>query len=240
MPASQARVLTSRASRYLAQLCSHSSQMSRAASHRPRKHSDGGAPPAARLTSQTGADGVIDFGWGRCTLHATSEALILHAEAGDQQQLRQIQDGLTARLERIGRRDQLTLSWTLAPSGTGPDAAAGEHGTAAAIMNALMAPASQADPYPLYAKALQAGPVSAIGDGWFLVCGYAAASRVLRDPGFGLPDPAESLPGDGVLSSLSRSILRANPPDHPRMRSLISEVFTPRRVSALRRPSRTR
>jgi cytochrome P450 len=234
MPASHARVLTSRASRYLTQLCSHSNQMSRAASHRPRRHSDGGAPPAARHTSQTGADGVIEFGWGRCTLHATSEALILHAEADDQQQLKQIQDGLSARLERIGRRDQLALSWTLGPSGTGPDVPAGEHDTAAAIMNALMAPASQADPYPLYAKAHQAGPVSAIADGWFLVCGYTAASQVLRDPGFGLPDPAEPLPGDGTLSSLSRSILRANPPDHPRMRSLISQVFTPRRVSALR------
>jgi hypothetical protein len=112
MPAAQAHVPTSRASRYLAQLCSHSSQMSRAASHRPRRHSDGGAPHAASHTSQTGADGVIDFGWGRCTLHATSEALTLHAEAGDQQQLQRIQDGLTVRLERIGRRDQLTLSWT--------------------------------------------------------------------------------------------------------------------------------
>lgn len=234
MPAAQAHVPTSRASRYLAQLCSHSSQMSRAASHRPRRHRDGGAPPAVRRASQTGADGMIDFGWGRCTLHATSEALTLHAEAGDQQQLRRIQDGLTSRLERIGRRDQLTLSWTLIPPGPGPDAPAGEPGTAAAIMNALMTPAGQADPYPLYAQARQAGPVLAIADGWFLVSGYAAASQVLRDPGFGLPDPAESGPGDGALSSLSRSILRANPPDHPRMRSLISQVFTPRRVSALR------
>jgi len=113
------------------------------------------------------------------------------------------------------------------------DAPAREHGTAAAIMNALMTPASQADPYPLYARAHQTGPVSAIAGGWFLVCGYAAASQVLRDPGFGLPDPAGPAPGDGALSSLSRSILRANPPEHARMRSLISQVFTPRRVAAL-------
>lgn len=33
---------------------------------------------------------------------------------------------------------------------------------------------------------------------------------------------------------MSASILRANPPDHSRMRSLISQVFTPRRTAALR------
>jgi cytochrome P450 len=33
---------------------------------------------------------------------------------------------------------------------------------------------------------------------------------------------------------MNRSILRANPPDHGRMRSLIAKVFTPRRVAALR------
>ncbi|MFC6156628.1 cytochrome P450 [Kribbella jiaozuonensis] len=32
---------------------------------------------------------------------------------------------------------------------------------------------------------------------------------------------------------MQRSILRANPPEHGRMRSLISQVFTPRRVAAL-------
>jgi len=97
----------------------------------------------------------------------------------------------------------------------------------AGILAELMTPAGQADPYPLYARAHQAGPVSALGEGWFMVCGYAAVSQVLRDPGFGLPDP-------GSESLLGRSILRANPPDHPRMRSLMSSVFTPRRVAALR------
>ena len=52
MPAAQAHVPTSRASRYLAQLCSHSSQMSRAVSHRPRRHRDGGAPPAVRRAAR--------------------------------------------------------------------------------------------------------------------------------------------------------------------------------------------
>lgn len=71
----------------------------------------------------------------------------------------------------------------------------------AEILAELMTPAGQADPYPLYARAHQAGPVSAVGDGWFMVSGYAAVSQVLRDPGFGLPGPGSD------NSLLSRSIL---------------------------------
>ena len=97
-----------------------------------------------------------------------------------------------------------------------------------------MAPEGRADPFPLYARAHETGPVSAMADGWFLVCGYAAVNQVLRDPGFGLPGPVRRRSADGELSSLSRSVLRANPPDHGRMRALMAQVFTPRRVAALR------
>ena len=141
MPASYARVPTSRAGRYLTQLCSHGRLMSRLARHRPpghgqaqgqgqgqgqgegEGHSDGhgteGAPPAATASS-AGSEGIIDFGWGRCTLRATAGTLTLYAEAGDPQRLRQIQDGISARLQRIGRRDQLTVTWTEAPPAAGP------------------------------------------------------------------------------------------------------------------------
>jgi hypothetical protein len=112
MPASIARVPTSRASRYLAQLCSHGSLMSRLAGHR-QDHGDGdnGMPPATTVGS-SGADGIIDFGWGRCTLHSTTDELTLHAEADDQRHLERVQGGITARLERIGRRDRLAVTWT--------------------------------------------------------------------------------------------------------------------------------
>jgi hypothetical protein len=66
-------------------------------------------------------DGVIKFGWGQCTLRATSEGLMLRAEAADEHNLRRIQDGIAARLERIGRRDQLTVNWQQsAPSTAAP------------------------------------------------------------------------------------------------------------------------
>ena len=104
---------------------------------------------------------------------------------------------------------------------------------AAAVIDDLLAPAGRADPFPLYARAHQLGPVSAIAEGVFLVCGYAAVDQVLRDPGFGVPEPSGRQSPDGELGSLSRSILRANPPDHGRMRALMGQVFTRRRVAAL-------
>jgi hypothetical protein len=127
MPASYAHVPTSRAARYLTQLCSHGRLMSRLARHRsPGQvqghgdgHGNGGAPPVATASS-AGAEGIIDFGWGRCTLRATAGTLSMCAEAVDPQRLQQIQDGVSARLQRIGRRDQLTVTWTEAPPATGP------------------------------------------------------------------------------------------------------------------------
>ena len=118
---SYAHVSTQRASRYLAQLCKHSGQMARLAFHQPRGHDGGGAMPVPQHTDWSGADGMIDFGWGRCTLHATDSELTLHAEAGDPQQLQRVQDGIARRLERIGRRDQLTVTWTQAQARPGED-----------------------------------------------------------------------------------------------------------------------
>jgi hypothetical protein len=45
------------------------------------------------------------------------------------------------------------------------------------ILAALMTPAGQADPYPLYKQAHRAGQVSAIGAGWFLACGVRRRHR---------------------------------------------------------------
>jgi hypothetical protein len=117
MPASHAQVPTTRARRYLTQLCRHGRRMGQPGLRHAhgRGHDDGGEPPVPRPAGGTGtdsgADGMIDFGWGRCTLRATSDALTLRAEAGDQDQLQRIQDGIAARLERIGRRDRLTVTW---------------------------------------------------------------------------------------------------------------------------------
>jgi cytochrome P450 len=98
------------------------------------------------------------------------------------------------------------------------------------LLEALLSPAGRADPFPLYAEAHRLGPVLPITDTVFVIVGYAAVNEVLRNPGFGIRTDPSSQP---ALELMQRSILRANPPDHGRMRSLISQVFTPRRVAAL-------
>lgn len=107
---------------------------------------------------------------------------------------------------------------------------------AAAIAVDLLGPAGRSDPYRLYADLRALGPVTGLVDSSYLVTGYDALNRVLREPGFGLPDPASSGRGESessALGSMAKSILRANPPAHGRMRSLMSRVFTPRRVADL-------
>jgi hypothetical protein len=126
MPASQACVPTDRASRYLTHLCNHSGQMSTIALSHGHGHDDGGAASMPQHAEWSDTDGVINFGRGRCTLHATGEGLVLRAEADDQQQLRRIQDAVTVRLERIGRRDRLAVTWRQTPPEAGSAESAGE------------------------------------------------------------------------------------------------------------------
>jgi len=44
-------------------------------------------------------------------MHAAPGTLTLRAEAGTGENLRRIQDLVTARLEKIGRRDHLAVNW---------------------------------------------------------------------------------------------------------------------------------
>jgi cytochrome P450 len=238
-----ARVPTDRAGRYLAQLCRHAAQLGHFDRHERHGHAPAGTPIAAR-DERSGREGSIEFSWGCCILQATDDSLILRAEADSQERLQRIQDGIAARLERIGRRDGLAVTWQQASQdssqgGQAVNAPALDADDAASIVNSLLTPAGRSDPFPLYAAAHALGPVSVIAEGWYLVVGYAAVNEVLRDSGFGMPGPgqqrrhATDSAGTNALRSLSRSILRTDPPDHGRMRSLISQVFTPRRIAGL-------
>jgi hypothetical protein len=115
MSASQARVATDRARRYLAQLCEHGEKMSHRALHHIRRGGEDGDSPHARHAEHSDTDGIIDFGQGRCTLHATDTELLLRVEADDERHLRRIEDGIAARVERVGRRDKLSVTWARSP-----------------------------------------------------------------------------------------------------------------------------
>ncbi len=108
-----------------------------------------------------------------------------------------------------------------------------------AIIGDLMTETGRANPYPLYAKLHEIGPASASGGNpnFFVANGYREVNAVLRNPGFGRwdeqPEPGTEWAGHASLTSLNRSLLDLNPPDHTRIRRLMSAVFTPRRTAAL-------
>lgn len=110
MPSVDAHIPTERASRYLAQLCRHLNQMSRMRHQSPAAHGDQ-APPAVRQVDWSDTAGTIRFSQGTCTLRATPDALALRVDADDEVALQRLQDGVTRRLETIGRRDRLTVHW---------------------------------------------------------------------------------------------------------------------------------
>lgn len=53
-------------------------------------------------------------------MQATPSGLFLRAEASDDKNLRRIQNGIAARLERIGRRDNLRVEWHAPEAATSP------------------------------------------------------------------------------------------------------------------------
>ncbi|RZU74807.1 cytochrome P450 [Micromonospora kangleipakensis] len=104
----------------------------------------------------------------------------------------------------------------------------------------LMSPQGRVNPYPTYERLRAHGPVVQAGPVFYAVTGYAEADEILRDPRFGVMDDDlrdQFLPGwreSPAVASISRSMLRTNPPDHSRMRRLAAGAFTPRRIAAMR------
>src|SRR5690349_5627859 len=99
----------------------------------------------------------------------------------------------------------------------------------------------RADPYPRYARLREISPVVRAVDGALVVTGYADCTTVVRDSRFAHP-PVDMLAFLGfpdwrehpALLQLFTSMLTLNPPDHTRLRRLVSSAFTARRVQALR------
>jgi cytochrome P450 len=103
----------------------------------------------------------------------------------------------------------------------------------------LMLPATTADPYPLYARVRQRGVVrSPLGA--FIAADHATVASVLRDRRFSSSPVHQrnyrpmSYPPDDPRAGLPEwDLLTLDPPDHTRLRRLVSGAFTPRRVADL-------
>ncbi|MFE7980411.1 cytochrome P450 [Streptomyces shenzhenensis] len=91
-----------------------------------------------------------------------------------------------------------------------------------------------ADPYPYYAKLREQGPVHEVrapdGYRFFLIVGYAEGRAAMTDARL---VKARDTMGTSEASPLGKHVLIADPPDHTRLRKLISREFTVRRVDNL-------
>ena len=128
MPTAEASIKTEHAARYLAWLCGHLGKMGAAGhrlGHRRPSHAPGGTPPEARRADCSETEGTVCLNWGQWTMRARPGLLVIRAEAADEDSLRRIQDLLTARLQKFGRREHLAVTWRpSAPTAAGPEAEA--------------------------------------------------------------------------------------------------------------------
>jgi cytochrome P450 len=97
------------------------------------------------------------------------------------------------------------------------------------------------DPYPRYARLREISPVVRAEDGALVLTRHADCAAVTRDPRLGhLPTHMLAFIGledwaeHPALLQLFTSMLTLNPPDHTRLRRLVSSTFTARRVQAMR------
>lgn len=95
-------------------------------------------------------------------------------------------------------------------------------------------PGFAADPYPAYRKLRQAEPVHQSPIGIWLISSYADVSALLRsqlsvDP-HNVMDGPFKVP---LIEGHALSMLDRDPPDHTRLRSLVTKVFTRRSIAAL-------
>jgi cytochrome P450 len=107
------------------------------------------------------------------------------------------------------------------------------------------APGFTDDPYPQYATMREQAPVYAHPFGFWLITRYDDVSWLLRATGLSVDDDnaapcsllrqtRDEIRGNEAPRANAQSMLDRDPPDHTRLRKLVSKAFTPRAIEALR------
>jgi cytochrome P450 len=100
-----------------------------------------------------------------------------------------------------------------------------------------MDPEFVADPYPMYHRLRAEDPVHHSPLGFWVLTRYPDVMAMLRDPRL-IKEPIAAFVaarfGMAVPPGLGLSMLDRDPPDHTRLRGLVSKAFTPRTLERLR------
>src|SRR5487761_764037 len=116
----------------------------------------------------------------------------------------------------------------------------------AVTYNDLVSQETLRDPATFYARLREREPLSAFAFGsmkiWLIATTYDETIELLKDPRLvkdirtvfpeGTSQPMQEY-GD-TFQLLTENMLGADPPDHTRLRSLVSKAFTPRMIEQLR------
>jgi len=105
----------------------------------------------------------------------------------------------------------------------------------------LSSPDFLRDPYPIYAKLRAADPVHRLPLGFLVLSRHQDITAVLRDKRFGktFAERMELRNGPRIMEepafrSMSKWMMWVNPPDHTRLRGLVTKAFAARRIEDMR------
>ncbi|MGI8983464.1 MAG: cytochrome P450 [Acidimicrobiales bacterium] len=113
----------------------------------------------------------------------------------------------------------------------------------ALLLELVATPEGRADPYPRYAGLRDQSPVHRSAFGLWTLTGYDDCQQLLRHPGVG-KDFSAAMSSLGLTEADREAqdrfrndrsnMLVTDPPDHTRLRGLVTRAFTPRTVETLR------
>ncbi len=98
----------------------------------------------------------------------------------------------------------------------------------------------RSNPYPVYRQARELGPVAQIAPNWFLVSAYAEVREAMRSSAYRKDRYSSVDEGQRAVRRAHRSIqlfdesvLLKDPPEHTRIRKILSAAFTRTRIAAM-------